>query len=31
MKGYRRSAGVNDADLRDTFKDATLVTQIPIL
>ena len=31
MKGYWRSAGVNGADLRDTFKDATLVTQSPIL
>lgn len=31
MKGYRRPAGVNEADLRDTFKDAALVTQSPTL
>ena len=24
---HRRPAGVSDADLRDTFKDVTLVTQ----
>lgn len=28
---YRRPAGVNDADLRDTFEDAKLVTQSPKL
>ena len=26
MKEYRRSVGVNGADLRDTFKDATLMS-----